>query len=397
MTGFSGRVIAVAGAGGSLGQTVVRMLLEAADLPQRIVALDRDFETSVADQYRTEDIIVETLDVTAEGRRLERIFHSVDLVMNVAGPFYLLDNYVLQAAIAARVDYVDICDDAGTARRLLELDNEARAAGVSALIGAGSAPGVTNVLGRLALDCCPGDMTEKRLKIAWVTPVHEVSRSIFQHIYHSLGTLVEEGDDFPSWKSLQPEKVLFADPIGEVETILFGHPESVTFPHCLGVEISLRGATAPPEMMRIAWSLSALLANRAETGDREQLAENAYEAFSHCRRTAEGESEKRNWGGLYIEAQSGHRGILIRTVSDESMNETTIGPCMAFARIVTNALLPGPGVLSPEMLSPVDFFSSLEAKTARGKAQAFLLTERNISRSISIKELLTHGSSLNWL
>jgi len=395
MSGFSGTAIAVVGAGGHLGQTLIRMFLAGADRPRRIVALDKDFATSVADQYEKQAISIEALDICVDAERLEKIFHAIDLVVNVAGPFYLLDTYVLEAAIAARVDYVDICDDADTATRLLALDKDAQTARVSAVIGAGSAPGITNVLGRLALDCCPGDMMEKRLKIAWVTPVHEVSRAIFQHICHCLASLAPEGPEFPSWESLKPEKVRFAEPIGEVETILFGHPESVTFPHCLGLDIDLRGAAAPAEMMHIAWCLSALMAQHAAADARKKATDDAYEVFSRCRRIAGVAAGNGNWGGLYVEARCGDRGVRIRTASDDSMSETTIIPCMAFARMVANGLLPGTGVFSPEMLAPVDFFSSLSARTGKGKVQAFLVTEEDISHPVSIKELLARGSGLN--
>ncbi|MBK6764692.1 MAG: hypothetical protein IPG68_16125 [Micrococcales bacterium] len=48
---------------------------------------------------------------------------------------------VLQAAISASVDYVDVCDDLAPTRIMLDMDPAARAAGVTALIGIGNSPG----------------------------------------------------------------------------------------------------------------------------------------------------------------------------------------------------------------------------------------------------------------
>ena len=53
---------------------------------------------------------------------------------------------MLRAAIRAGCHYVDVCDDWEPTLEMLALDTEARAAGVTAVIGLGASPGITNLL-----------------------------------------------------------------------------------------------------------------------------------------------------------------------------------------------------------------------------------------------------------
>lgn len=77
---------------------------------------------------------------------------GADVALNCVGPFYRFGPPVLEAVIEAGVDYVDVCDDLDATRRQLTLDDAARAAGVTALIGMGNSPGLANVLARYAAD-----------------------------------------------------------------------------------------------------------------------------------------------------------------------------------------------------------------------------------------------------
>ena len=88
-----------------------------------------------------------------------------DVVINLAGPFYGGSDAIARAALGAGVAYLDICDDAEGARAILDLDEEARAAGVPLITGAGNSPGMSNVLGmKLLADFpeCDG------VRVVWV-------------------------------------------------------------------------------------------------------------------------------------------------------------------------------------------------------------------------------------
>lgn len=72
---------------------------------------------------------------------------GADLVIHAAGPFQRrADCNVLEAAIAAGVPYLDVCDDTEFSQRAKGLSAKAAAAGVPAITSAGIYPGVSNVM-----------------------------------------------------------------------------------------------------------------------------------------------------------------------------------------------------------------------------------------------------------
>lgn len=389
MTGFSGKHIVVVGAGGGQGRMAVEMLTDSVDQPQALVAVDRRFEADTRQVFISQGAQIETLDILAERHALETMLARADLVLNLAGPFHVLGTSVLDAAISAACHYVDICDDADITLELLARNQDARQAGICALIGAGSAPGITNVLGRVALNNLPAGSERAMLEIAFVTAIQDVSLSIFSHIHHSL----RSANGVPRWAELEPKHVQFPDPILGIETILFGHPEPITFRASLGVDVILRGGSIPSEMMHIAWALSSMIeqSRQVETSDAALL--RAFEAYSAAGSAAALPEAVRGWGGLHIEASRGDDRVRIQTVSNETMAETTISPCISFARMVLNGQVPGSGVHSPEILTPGEFFNAARASPSVSNATTRLFAHRLDSTGsetpASMRELLS--------
>ena len=67
---------------------------------------------------------------------------GADLVIHCAGPFQRREDcYVLEAAIAGGVPYLDVCDDTAYSQRAKRLHAKAQAAGVPAITTAGIYPG----------------------------------------------------------------------------------------------------------------------------------------------------------------------------------------------------------------------------------------------------------------
>jgi saccharopine dehydrogenase (NAD+, L-lysine-forming) len=85
-------------------------------------------------------------------RSVVQAIRGSDVVLNCVGPFYLSVKPVLAAVIESRINYVDVCDDVDVTIDLLAMDQPVCAAGVTALIGMGSSPGLTNVVARFAAD-----------------------------------------------------------------------------------------------------------------------------------------------------------------------------------------------------------------------------------------------------
>ncbi|WP_229929047.1 saccharopine dehydrogenase family protein [Kitasatospora xanthocidica] len=142
------KVLALGGAGAT-GRVAARV---AAALPgvRELVIADRDLPAArrtAAALATTTAVPVRALGVdVTDGTALDTAFADADLVLNTVGPYYRFGLDVLRAAIRARTDYLDICDDWEPTVAMLGLDDEARAAGVRAVIGMGASPGVSNLL-----------------------------------------------------------------------------------------------------------------------------------------------------------------------------------------------------------------------------------------------------------
>jgi len=85
------------------------------------------------------------LDVTNHAE-LTALMRQADLVMNCVGPFFRFGVPVLEAAIAAGVDYLDICDDPEPTQAMHELHGRAQEAKITAIVGLGASPGITSML-----------------------------------------------------------------------------------------------------------------------------------------------------------------------------------------------------------------------------------------------------------
>ncbi|MER7847074.1 saccharopine dehydrogenase NADP-binding domain-containing protein [Kitasatospora sp. NPDC096077] len=145
------KVLALGGAGAT-GRVAARV---AARLPgvRELVIADRD----PAAARRTAALLTaraagtgarvsaRRVDVT-DRAELHAALGEMDAVLNTVGPYYRFGLDVLRAAIRTGTDYLDICDDWEPTVAMLELDDEARAAGVRAVIGMGASPGVSNLL-----------------------------------------------------------------------------------------------------------------------------------------------------------------------------------------------------------------------------------------------------------
>ncbi|MBI2393578.1 MAG: saccharopine dehydrogenase NADP-binding domain-containing protein [Deltaproteobacteria bacterium] len=143
--------VVVLGGGGGIGRVVVRSLAHVADFDEIVVADARlDAARESAAQAGAKARAVE-VDATSAAS-LERVLAGARVGVGCIGPFYRFGPPMLAAALAARVDWVDVCDDLEPTRKMLELDGAAKAAGVSAVVGMGNSPGLANVFVRLCAD-----------------------------------------------------------------------------------------------------------------------------------------------------------------------------------------------------------------------------------------------------
>ncbi|GAB3857763.1 saccharopine dehydrogenase NADP-binding domain-containing protein [Nocardioides maradonensis] len=223
------------GGAGEMGAYACRVLAKADEIDQVLVA-DRDLaraEALAAELGPTASAFA--LDIS-DADALRAALEQVDVVLNTAGPFYRFGREVLSAAIAAGTDYLDICDDWEPTLEMLELDAEARAAGVTAIIGMGASPGTSNLLALLAMNQCD---TVERVVTAWRAGAlpypaegeEPQTNAALEHWVHNCTEPIKiwRGGTLIDAHALEEVTVTYPGR-GEGSVWVCGHPEPLTLP-----------------------------------------------------------------------------------------------------------------------------------------------------------------------
>jgi saccharopine dehydrogenase-like NADP-dependent oxidoreductase len=244
--------IMVLGGCGAMGSEATRDLAQTSDFEEIVIA-DADLQRAQALASESGGGRVRAIQVDANDEdALTESLRGFDVVANCTT--YHFGLIVTRAAIKARVNYIDLGGLFNTPRQL-ELDEEAKRAGVTICLGCGATPGVTNLMARRAAD-----------QIDQVDEVH-IAFASFRSIAPSPGLLDTVLDEFSPgsrrffWREGQfievpafsgAKQVRFAEPVGEIETYYVPHSETHTIHRFLGKGVRLvdvRG-TWRPEIMR---------------------------------------------------------------------------------------------------------------------------------------------------
>jgi len=144
--------VTVLGGCGAVGSVSVRTLVNHHQFDQVVIA-DYNIEKAkaLAAELASPKVSVKQFNALEPASVREAVRGS-DVVLNCVGPFYSTVKPVLEAVIAEKIDYVDVCDDVDVTIDILNMDAEVKKAGISALIGMGSSPGVTNIIAKLAAE-----------------------------------------------------------------------------------------------------------------------------------------------------------------------------------------------------------------------------------------------------
>lgn len=252
------RILIIGGAGEEGASVTKDMLKFYGDKVSKIILADKDLEKAekVAACNDKHKVSTRRLDITNH-QDMVVAMKDVDLVLNYVGPFYRWGVRVLKAAIEAKKHYIDIDDDSESTLKKLDLDEEARAAGITAIVGLGSGPGTDNLIAKHAADKL--DRVDE-INIYWAannrsTGTRVQPRAVWSHDLHGVQTA---GPQFVNGKFIHPTPlsgatwVDFDPPVGRAEVVYFGHPEAVTLPRYIkGLKTATnRGGMLPGFRMR---------------------------------------------------------------------------------------------------------------------------------------------------
>jgi saccharopine dehydrogenase-like NADP-dependent oxidoreductase len=223
-----------------MGRITVRALAEDERVSQVVVgdvqveAAERTVAALRAGRQKVSVAHCDVRDHTATARLLA----GADAVLNATDYTFNLD--VMRAALAARVPYADLGGLFHMTRRQYELDGAFREAGIAAVLGIGSTPGITNLLARVAVDAL--DRVE-RLDVRIGCGDTRPAEARFVPPY-SIRTIFDECTLAPmvyadgAWSEAAPmsgvEEIEFPAPVGRAAAMYTLHSEVALFPVSFG-------------------------------------------------------------------------------------------------------------------------------------------------------------------
>ncbi|MGB8348702.1 MAG: saccharopine dehydrogenase NADP-binding domain-containing protein, partial [Ktedonobacteraceae bacterium] len=226
--------IIVLGGAGAMGRVTARALTEYDEIDRVTIAdYHEGSARALATALNSSKIDVRPIDVN-DAERLAALIRGSDVVLSAVDYAYNLP--VLKACIQEKVHYADLGGLFHMTRTLMQLHDEARAAGITAIMGMGGTPGITNILARAAVDQLE---RVSSIKVQLGCSDETLSSAPLVAPY-SIRTILDEFTKQPqvfqdsAWHPQPPltgqEEIIFPLPVGRATAIYSLHSECATFP-----------------------------------------------------------------------------------------------------------------------------------------------------------------------
>lgn len=246
--------IVVIGGCGIVGSVAVRALASFDDFDEIIIAdINEEGARQRAEEIDSESCSALVVDA-GNPDSTKKAVKGADVVLNCCGPFYKYGPMVLRAVIEAGIDYVDVCDDFDATKKLLEMDENAKNAGITALTGMGSSPGVANLLAKFCADHMLDEVDSIDILHAHGGEPNEGPAVVAHRIHSMLAdipmyldgefTTVRYFED--SGKALEQDVEFHC--VGTYRCYPYPHPETITLPNYIDCQrVTNLGCVIPDE------------------------------------------------------------------------------------------------------------------------------------------------------
>jgi len=229
------KILAIGGCG-SMGRYAMRAVQNFSSVDQIIIA---DINKESADFFAAslnQKVSSIQLDINNAGA-LKQAMEDINIVVNTCGPYFKFATPILKAAISSGCNYIDICDDWEPTIDMMKLDAKAKSAGVSATIGLGASPGLTNLMALIAIRELDEVTT---VYTGWDIGGTSLDENAMQQsenaaMMHGVEQMTGQVKVFQNgaFKMVKPLQKINVNYPGLTNFYgnIFGHPEAVTFPH----------------------------------------------------------------------------------------------------------------------------------------------------------------------
>ena len=209
---------------------------------------------------------VSAIKVNAEdSESIKNAVKGCDIVLNCVGPFYKTVKKILSTVLELGINYVDVCDDVDVTTEIMNMDSQAKAAGILAVIGMGNSPGISNLLGKFAAENLLDETDSIDIFHAHGGEPIE-GEGVIGHRFHCMTIDVPMFLDgkLTYVKYFEPDGIAlrqsFEFPIlGKVPLYPYPHPEQVTMPRYIKTkQVTNKGSVIPNEYYNLTRDLCGL-------------------------------------------------------------------------------------------------------------------------------------------
>ena len=346
--------ILIVGGYGTVGQRIAADL--APDYPGRIVVAGRSLEK--ATQLAAElghGVRAQQADVD-DPASIQAALEGVGVVVSCIDQ---REPHLLHAAIAHGLAYTDITPHLMQRRPTQAMKAEAARSGARILLGAGLAPGISNMLARLGADRVGDVESVVSNTLLSVGDIYgPASRSyIMEEIALSYSVLMD-GRQQPAHAFVGAARVPFPSPIGWRRAYLFPFSDQVFFPETLGARTAFTRLTLNPAWLGdlmsalVRLGVPALMRRRA----------GAQERFNRLMGWLQRKYAGLDWYGVVMEVHGSRGFVRASLIGHVQAAGTAIGAA-ALACALAEGEVERPGVsFAEQVVPPGPFFERLAAR-----------------------------------
>jgi saccharopine dehydrogenase (NAD+, L-lysine forming) len=391
--------VIVLGGCGAVGSVAVRTLASQ-EIISEVVIGDWNFDKA-QDMAKELGAKVSAVKVNAEdSESIKAAVKGCDIVLNCVGPFYKSVKTILSTVIGLGINYVDVCDDVDVTEDILNMDKQAKAAGIMALIGMGNSPGISNLLGKFAAENLLDETDSIDIFHAHGGEAIE-GEGVIGHRFHCMTIDVPMFLDskLTYVKYFEPDGIAlrqkFEFPIlGEVPLYPYPHPEQVTMPRYIKTrQVTNKGTVIPNEYYNLTRDLCGLGLASKEPLDVKGVKVTPYDfAMAYILKQRERILKETNFG-----KQRGCLSIVVKGKKDgkyreyrfhlasrsEALGEGTGIPAamgvllMQMGKITTKGVMPPEGCINPnDLLALVPKVMKLDSKKEGGESFGGIIVQQ---------------------
>jgi len=356
--------VAVLGAGGTIAPAIVRDLAESDEVSGMLLLdIDEERAADVAKKHgggKAKSKRANARGMASDHDSVTRAIERCDVLINSAS--YRVNLDAMRACVATGTHYLDLGGLYWMTNRQLDLSKEFEDAGLTAVLGIGSSPGKTNLMGLRAqreLERAGGHVESMHVAAGGrdMEPPNGFSPP------YAIQTLIDEltlkpvvlrgGKPCEIDPLTDGGKVDYGNPIGEVDTIYTLHSELNTFGSSFGARnVSFRLALHPHLLEKLR-KLSTCSAERIARAQKKAIPPSPKTVSVHL-----------------VEAAGGGGEVRVRCVTKPSKKWrlgggiiSTATPAAAAVRLMARGEVTAHGALPPEKcLEPDSMFAELEPR-----------------------------------